>query len=387
MKRNVLVGTVVLSLIFPLFTAGATSAETDPSSIEEKKEAIRARDKQILQLEKKKKRTELEKKDALENIEALKSKLHEYNKKVYELGQKAEQGERKIKKLEQQMEKRREVFNRRLRTIYLQGKMFYLETLLKSSSFADFLTRLDFIYMINRADQQMIENYQKDHKRALTAQRELENDLALQNQEKEKADQLYKQLEVQLKQHENMLASLNDDLGELEEQNEKARREVAALVAKASREAREREIRNELSGNKTSAVYTGGKFYWPVVGGVLTSPFGRRYHPIKHTYVMHEGIDIGAVLGTPIRAAAPGEVIESRPSDGYGYIVVIYHGDGLSTLYAHMYAQTVRVKKGQKVDRGQVIAAVGNNGRSTGPHLHFEVHKSGNPVDPMSYLR
>lgn len=386
MKRNVLVGTLTLSLIFPLLTAGVTSAETNPSSIEQKKEAIRARDKQILQLEKKKKRTEQEKKDALANIEAMKSKLHEYDKKVYELEQKVEQGEQKINELKQQMEERREIFYQRLRTIYLQGRMFYLETLLQSSSFSDFLSRLDFIYMINRADHQMIEGYQKDQERLLAAQKELENDLALRKQEKEKADQLYQKLEVQLKQHESALASLNADLRELEEENEKARREVASLVAQAAREAREREIRDELSG-KTVAAYTGGKFYWPVDGGVLTSPFGMRYNPATHTYRMHEGIDIGASLGTPIKAAAPGEVIESRPSDGYGYIIVIYHGDGLSTLYAHMYAQTVKVQKGQKVDRGQVIAAVGNNGQSTGPHLHFEVHKSGTPVDPMSYLR
>ncbi|SEN46827.1 murein hydrolase activator EnvC family protein [Lihuaxuella thermophila] len=386
MKRNVLAVTLILSLILPLPTAGIASAEPNDAGIEQKKEAIRARDKQILQLEKKKKRTEQEQQDALANIEALKSKLQAYDKKVYELEQKAEQGERKIKGIEQQIEQRREIFNQRLRSIYLQGKMFYLETLLQSSSFADFLGRLDYIYMLNRADNHVIEGYQNDRKRLLAAQQELESDLALQKQEKAKADQLYRKLEAQLKQHESALASLDADLSELEEENEKARREVAALVATAAREAREREIRDELSG-KTIVAYTGGKFYWPVDGGVLTSPFGKRYHPISHTYRMHEGIDIAAGLGTPIKAAAPGEVIESRPSDGYGYIVVIYHGDGLSTLYAHMYAQTVKVKKGQKVERGQVIAAVGNNGRSTGPHLHFEVHKSGTPVDPMSYFR
>nr|WP_255517841.1 MULTISPECIES: M23 family metallopeptidase [unclassified Thermoactinomyces] len=102
---------------------------------------------------------------------------------------------------------------------------------------------------------------------------------------------------------------------------------------------------------------------------------------------MHEGMDIGADLGVPIRAAEAGEVIEARPSNGYGYIIVIYHGDGLATLYAHMYEQTVKVKKGDVVKRGQVIAEVGTNGDSTAPHLHFEVHVDGKTVNPAPYLK
>ena len=153
------------------------------------------------------------------------------------------------------------------------------------------------------------------------------------------------------------------------------------MIARKTRESAEREKAGQYAGPKD------GKFLWPVEGGILTSGYGYRRNPVTGAYKLHEGIDIGAPLGTPIRAVAEGKVIESRPASGYGYIVVIDHGGGLSTLYAHVYPQDVTVRVGQSVSRGQVIAAVGNNGQSTGPHLHLEVIKDGRTVDPKPYFR
>ncbi len=151
------------------------------------------------------------------------------------------------------------------------------------------------------------------------------------------------------------------------------------MIARKTKESAERE-----KGGHSEA--KDGKFLWPVKGGILTSEYGYRRNPVTGAYKLHEGIDIGAPLGTPIRAVAEGKVIESRPASGYGYIVVIDHG-GLSTLYAHVYPQDVTVRVGQSVKRGQIIAAVGNNGQSTGPHLHLEVIKDGRTVDPKPYFR
>ena len=102
---------------------------------------------------------------------------------------------------------------------------------------------------------------------------------------------------------------------------------------------------------------------------------------------MHEGVDIGAPEGTPIVAAADGVVIKSGPASGYGWVIVIDHGGGLTTVYGHMYHSTVVVSQGEAVSKGQKIASIGNNGRSTGPHLHFEVRMNGNSLDPLKYLR
>ncbi|MBI0387607.1 MULTISPECIES: peptidoglycan DD-metalloendopeptidase family protein [unclassified Thermoactinomyces] len=138
--------------------------------------------------------------------------------------------------------------------------------------------------------------------------------------------------------------------------------------------------------SKANGLASGG-FLWPVEGGKVTSPFGLRFHPLKKVYRKHEGIDIAKPLGSPIFASNGGVVVESRTSSGYGWKIVIDHGNGYQTLYAHMYPQDVQVRVGQEVKKGDVIAKVGSNGWSTGPHLHFEILKDGQVVDPMKILK
>jgi septal ring factor EnvC (AmiA/AmiB activator) len=115
----------------------------------------------------------------------------------------------------------------------------------------------------------------------------------------------------------------------------------------------------------------------------LLSGFGRRLHPIYKVPKMHEGIDFTAKRGTPIQASGNGKIIKVKKSPSYGNYVVISHGYGYETLYAHM--QDVQVKVGQEVTRGEQIGTVGNTGRSTAPHLHYEIHLNGRPINPISY--
>ena len=115
----------------------------------------------------------------------------------------------------------------------------------------------------------------------------------------------------------------------------------------------------------------------------LLSGFGKRLHPIYKVMKMHDGIDFTAVKGTPIQATGDGKVITAKRSPSYGRYVVIRHNDEYETLYAHM--DEIMVLKGQKVKRGEQIGTVGNTGRSTAPHLHYEVHHKGRPVNPISY--
>ncbi len=124
--------------------------------------------------------------------------------------------------------------------------------------------------------------------------------------------------------------------------------------------------------------------YWPVVGRI-TSTFGWRKSPFgRSSQEFHDGLDIAAPYGSPIRAAADGVVIQSEWLAGWGRIIRISHGNGLVTCYAHNSANLV--KKGDRVTKGSVIAKVGSSGRSTGPHVHFTIEKNGKPVDPMLYL-
>jgi len=124
---------------------------------------------------------------------------------------------------------------------------------------------------------------------------------------------------------------------------------------------------------------------WPAPGYTrVTSPFGYRIHPILKTKKLHTGIDVGIALGKDIVAAQSGTVIYSDWLGGYGKVIMIDHGGGIVTLYAHN--SKLVVSEGDKVKRGQVVSKCGSTGMSTGPHLHFEVRENGKYVDPIKYV-
>lgn len=116
----------------------------------------------------------------------------------------------------------------------------------------------------------------------------------------------------------------------------------------------------------------------------ILSAFGLRKHPVYHTSEFHPGIDIDACIGDPVMASAGGSIIYSGKQSGYGNIVIIDHGNGLCTVYAHL--SEILAGSGSVVAEGQVIGRVGMSGNSTGPHLHFEVRSGGKAVDPVGYL-
>jgi murein DD-endopeptidase MepM/ murein hydrolase activator NlpD len=134
---------------------------------------------------------------------------------------------------------------------------------------------------------------------------------------------------------------------------------------------------------RPSPAATGKLAEWPAYG-MITDGFGWRIHPVYGSRHYHDGIDINASIGTPVAAAADGEVIMAQYYGGYGYAVKIDHGDGVVTLYSHLSEFAVQV--GQHVKAGQLIAYSGNSGTSTGPHLHFSVYVDGTPVNPLNWL-
>jgi len=122
---------------------------------------------------------------------------------------------------------------------------------------------------------------------------------------------------------------------------------------------------------------------WPI-NGAVTSGFGWRNSPLEGGSELHDGIDIANNMGTPVVATADGEVVKTGLSGGYGNIVQINHGNGIDTIYGHN--SQIAVKVGQSVRKGQVISYVGSTGKSTGPHLHYEVRVNGKAVDPIKFL-
>lgn len=212
-------------------------------------------------------------------------------------------------------------------------------------------------------------------------------------------------VEVRQAETEQLLVALEAKRGDLEQYRaevEVRRQEVtaeleiaAALLARVNRDIVEYEgeisalekesdqIAAELAAKQSSGGESPGIIGWPINASV-GSGFGYRVHPIFGTRKLHTGIDLSAGAGTPIKAAEAGTVIMARTWGGYGRAVVIDHGGGLSTLYAHQ--SSMLVSEGQRVERGAVIGYVGCTGYCTGPHLHFETREWGTPVDPMKYL-
>ncbi|MDK8193080.1 peptidoglycan DD-metalloendopeptidase family protein [Paenibacillus sp. UMB7766-LJ446] len=317
---------------------------------------------------------------------------------------------------EERISARESLLESRVRFMYTDGSVSYLDVLLSSTSFTDFLKRMDSLKMIANQDQSLLAEHKKDkqlvvvkkqqldeqyleHKRLYAEKKARKGELARKEQEKQKLIAGYKkEIETQSElsdRQDRMLVEIALKRSALIQEKNEMKEEQAAKAAKAKAAAKEAERKNALqkisSSNNTPSKnsYPGGKgvFGMPIKGAYISSNFGPRVHPITgEVGKMHNGTDFAAPQGTSIYAAEDGVVIMAEWYGGYGNTVIVDHGDGLWTLYPHIRENGILVKEGESVTRGQNIAEVGSTGNSTGPHLHFEVRVNGNPQNPLSYL-
>ncbi|MCX8053621.1 MAG: peptidoglycan DD-metalloendopeptidase family protein, partial [Armatimonadetes bacterium] len=282
-----------------------------------------------------------------------------------------------IKRLERtrkQLARRRNLLTRRVVDIYEGDDLDYLDVVLGSADMWTFLTRAYYLKRILEADTKLIAEIktdeaaiERDRRRQAQRLREIEN------------------LQVQLVYVRNEVAALatskRRQLEAIENSKELYERALDELLAKSQEIEEEiRRIQSTPAGRARYARAFKGGLLMPV-RGCFSSRFGYRVHPITGVYKLHTGVDISCPTGTPIRAAADGIVIIAGWQGAYGYTVVIDHGGGISTLYAHCSRLLVGV--GQEVRKGETIARVGSTGLSTGPHLHFEKRVNGSPVNPL----
>lgn len=283
--------------------------------------------------------------------------------------------------------KREALLESRMRLMYTNGFVSYMDVLLSANSFSDFLDRFDALQTILDSDRDTLESHKKDKELAEQQKVEIEKQYAeiqamFHELELQQVDLVKKEAEkeVLVASYNANLQELDETLHQLEEISEEQEKLLMGLASKRSKLVAEK--------NRIKNPYTGGKLGMPIDSGYrVTSNFGARIHPItgrKHT---HTGIDFGAPSGTPIYAAEAGRVIISEVWSTYGNCIVIDHGNGLWTLYAHIRNGGLLVDEGDSVKKGQKIAEVGSTGNSTGPHLHFEVRKDEVPVNPGGYLK
>ncbi|MGI6144742.1 MAG: peptidoglycan DD-metalloendopeptidase family protein [Clostridia bacterium] len=309
------------------------------------------------------------------NISKTTKSLQSTEKKLSTLEKELLQLEKELKESKLQIEANTKALEKNLRIIYEQGDVHFLEVLLDSTSITDFLTRWDLLNSIAKNNKEMIKaNEEKLQlvklKKELALQKQQKLD-ELKNDQKEKR----KELSVASSRQQTIYNSLKSERAKIEAELDELERQSQQIA---------NEIRRQTSGD--NGEYQGsGKLAWPAPGYTrITSKYGMRFHPILKKNKMHTGMDIGAPKGANIVAAENGTVIQAGWNNAYGNMIVINHGGNLVTLYAH--ASKLLVSVGQQVTKGQVIAKVGSTGYSTGPHLHFEVRKNGDPVNPSSYL-
>jgi len=277
-----------------------------------------------------------------------------------------------------------EMYRSRVRSMEENGLISYLEILFDSTNFSDLLARLDFIGDIMRADERLFYDLQAARDETEAAEMVLRTAMFEFELEKEQLELREIELAEQLRGANALIYEIMQNIETEQELYNQITDEAESVQAEINRrveeQRREEERRRIAEANRVVGT---GQLVWPTAGPV-TSEFGIRRHPVFHVQRMHTGIDIGAPHGANVVAADTGTVIRSAFNSSYGHFVVINHGNGMTTLYAHLSARLVR--EGQRVARGQLIGRVGSTGISTGAHLHFEVAINGSRVNPLRYL-
>lgn len=315
----------------------------------------------------------------LRERDLLNEQIHRYNQLIAE-----KQAE--LDELEAKQAKQTERYQLRMRTMQESGEISVWTVLLTSESFADMLSRRVMVEEIARADQKMLQELRETSVEILHAKNELAEKKAMLEKKKQELATLETELGEKRARADEMLADLSADKQRLLEEITRVDAMEADLIAQIAQ--RQAELNDLPKDPDNPMPPTESGFLFPVdpSGFVyLSSPYGFRIHPITGIYTMHTGVDLASYQGTPVYASKSGEIDIAVYGYALGNYVVIDHGDGFSTLYAHMTHFVV--SKGDYVTQGQVIGYVGSTGAySNGPHLHFTVMYDGKTVNPMSYI-
>jgi len=359
--------------LFGSFSLAATEAELK-AQLNQNNSAIEAKEKEIKQVESKKK-------TLLDEIEELDAEMNKAQKEldsiqgqINDLNSQIKNREQKIEDANKKREEEELLLQKRVRAMYENGNTAYLSLILNSENITDFIKRCELAERMIEADKELfneLDQLKKDTENEIKA---LEDDKVIVEAAKKQETASRDKLATSRSAKDSRVKLLQKDINELQKQLDRELEESQAI---------ERELR-ALSGEST-VISKNEKFIWPAAySKSITCKYGPRIHPITKKKSTHTGIDIRAAMNTNIYATASGQVIKAGWNTAYGNMIIIDHGNGITSLYGH--ANKLCVKVGDTVKQGDIIMKAGSTGYSTGPHLHFEVRKNGTPQDPKNYL-
>ncbi|MDD4089280.1 MAG: peptidoglycan DD-metalloendopeptidase family protein [Tissierellia bacterium] len=368
---------VVILLIVTIISIFPTSAGGSIADLRYKQQQI---ENQIKDIRKKADALKGEKKSIESEIQILDSELRALTLETekqevqkQELNMRIAESEQKIVELTDEIVKNNELLEERLRAMYMNGTGGYLEIILNAENLIDALTRMDMIQLIVKSDVELLKtiNEQKTEVEELKVAQEIRRHelTAVINDLNAKQDEVI----IASRSKENYMASLQNNIEEIQRQE-------------AAMEEQSKQIEKDILAAQRAVEYAGGELMWPLPGYYrVTSPYGGRSHPITGVWSNHGGTDIWAPYGTDILSSNDGVVIFAGYHYSYGNYVIVDHGGGIATLYAH--CSKLLAWEGQAVSKGDPVAKIGSTGESTGNHLHYEVRLNGVRKNPMEYLK
>lgn len=320
------------------------------------------------------------------DLTAIQEKINELNDLITEKEKEIEDKTAELEEAQRVQQEQYEAMKTRIKFMYERGDTIYMELIFSSNSFGDVLNKADYIQMLSEYDRKLLDEYVAHANYVALCKESLEEEKEVLDEAKAAVEKEEASLNELIDAKENEMYKMSSDI----KSKEQAIKEYEADIAEQNEtikalEAIVAEERKKLAAEQ-GRKYDGGVFAWPAPSYTrISDDYGNRTHPILGTQQFHNGIDMAAPGGSTILAAYDGKVVAAAYSGSMGNYIMIDHGDSLYTIYMH--ASALYVSKGQEVNRGDKIAAVGSTGRSTGNHLHFSVRLNGSYVSPWSYLR
>ena len=361
---------LLIAFVSPVFAATKTEIQQKKQEAQEQKQEVQE-----------------QKSEAMDEIKKLSDSISENESKLEDLGDELTSLNNDISKLqvelketEKKYDAQEKLLKDRISAQYEAGETTFLDVILSSSSFSDFLSNYFLVSEILENDSDLLTSIDNQKTKIEKSKKNLEDKQKEVKTKKAEQEKMQVVLNNQKAEKENKVSNLTAEEKKLSAQIDEYNKALQQLEAAARRASR--------VSYSSNTKYVGGKMLWPCPSSTrITSTFGGRASPGGIGSTNHKGIDIGASSGSAIVAALDGKVIYTGYNVARGNYVMIDHGGGIVTLYQHGLSGSIRVSSGQQVKQGQTIMSVGSTGYSTGPHLHFEVWENGTPVNPINYVK